>query len=214
MIKRTEKQNKKGSALIAVMCVLFIFMALILSMTLAAYQVLAHTYQYAAKEQCRVTAMDYDRILEQHLQLQTNVEKTNPYKISCQLADPIVKYTADASGAEAWSYYNKEEPGHDDKETLSKKISSQFYINSTTGYALNNMGNVSISAYWKFSEAELKHVDDTGKKSPEYSKITLVVTTTCELRKQKYTITSEYKPNLIEPTGKWETPGQWFWSKN
>ena len=45
MVKRTSQQNKKGSALIAVMCVLFIFLALILSMTLASYQVLAHTYR-------------------------------------------------------------------------------------------------------------------------------------------------------------------------
>lgn len=65
-MERLRKRNE-GSALIFVMCILCVFMAAALIMILVSYQVLTNAQQSAVKDQCRISAVSFNKLLEKEI---------------------------------------------------------------------------------------------------------------------------------------------------
>lgn len=180
MKMRKHKPNNDGSALIPVLCMICVFMALILSLILTSYQVLSHAQKAATKEQCRIGALSFSEALKKELAAPGN--------------GTIAEGIAGQIASKTWEYYNESE-GKD------KKVKKQLSVNLNET-EMRQYGTFEVEAYWK---GDLLAVQ-TGN----YSNIELVITTTCKLRKQSFSVTATYKPSL-GAGGSFADISTWMW---
>lgn len=172
------KNNKTGSALVGVLCIMCVFAALALSMLLASYQVLQHSQNIMTKEQCHVLADTFSK--------QVSSEITNASDDTTGL-QAYIKTAMEEDGG-AWTYYDEEEAGHTKQEVI-KRIDAQ----SDTRLE-EKTGELQIGLYWK----------KTGS-SEEYEDRTLVAEVTAKLRGEQYQIVNEYrlKPGSTAEGARW-----------
>lgn len=175
------RNNKSGSALIGVLCIMCVFTALALSMLFASYQVLHHSQQIMTKEQCHVLAVTFSQ------QLDNEIIKTGDQ-------DGIRKYIKDTmtkDNGNDWLYFAEDESGHAKKDVI-KNVSAKMNSDTET-----KAGNLNIGMYWKKIQS-----------SEAYDNRLLVVEVTAKLRGEQYRITNEYR--LSNGSSSPESTWNWY----
>lgn len=158
-----EKQKKQdGSALIMVVCLLCVFAAFSLSMTVMAYQTLSQSQQSATKEQCRISAITYSQVLEQ--------------EITSEKATEMKTYLYNEIHGNTWPYYSQGKSGHE-KEDAYRHLTTHLDSLATTKF-----GDMSSVMYWEmdgdYGEIVLVMIVTSEQHNQKYS-----VTTRYELKK-------------------------------
>lgn len=193
MKKKRIIKNENGSALIPVLCILFILAAFVLTMIFAAHQVLTMAQRSATKEQCRLTAITLSEQIGSQLEAEDGSDSTKLNGFQQYLYDKIF---AD----DEWKYYNEEEEAHSDKE----KAVRSFELNMTEDGS-TFVGDSTMKIYWESNQED--------QDALRYENIVLVVKITSSLRGQKYTVTTQYE--LKKPgteTVDWSSTENWKWA--
>lgn len=180
---KSDKKRNGGSALIFVMCILCIFMAIALIMVLVSYQVLTNAQQSAVKDQCRISAVSFNRILEKEI---------TDSKGQGTEADNIRYFLYDQIKNNKWVYYNDKEEGHGEKEAY--RILDTEMIQS----AKDTLGEIQVTMYWE------------SEKDAPLDQAVLVTKVSAVSRKQEYHITTRYslKISTSEPE-QWNWAARW-----
>lgn len=181
-MKRFKKRNE-GSALIFVMCILCVFMAAALIMILVSYQVLTNAQQSAIKDQCRISAVSFNKILEKEI--------TAPEGQGT--ADDNIRYFLyDQIKNNKWVYYNDKEEGHGEKDAF--RVLDMEMIQS----AKDTLGDIKVTVYWE------------SEKDAPLDQAVLVTKVSSISRKQEYHITTRYslKINTTGPE-QWNWAAKW-----
>ncbi|MBS7009303.1 hypothetical protein [Anaerostipes sp.] len=159
------KKRNEGSALIFVMCILCVFMAVALIMILVSYQVLTNAQQSAVKDQCRISAVSFNKILEKEI--------TSPEGQGTS-DDNIRYFLYDQIKNDKWVYYNEKEEGHGEKEAF--RTLDIDMIQS----AKDTLGEIQVTMYWE------------SEKDAPADQTVLVTKVSSSSRKQEYHITTRY----------------------
>ena len=172
-MERLRKRNE-GRALIFVMCILCVFMAAALIMILVSYQVLTNAQQSAVKDQCRISAVSFNKLLEKEI--------TAPEGQGIR-DDNIRYFLYDQIKNDKWVYYNEKEEGHGENEAF-RTLDIEM-IQS----AKDTLGDIKVTVYWE------------SQKDDPLDKAVLVTKVSAGSRKQEYHITTRYslKVNTGEP---------------
>lgn len=181
-MKRFNKRNE-GSALIFVMCILCVFMAVALIMIMVSYQVLTNAQQSAVKDQCRISAVSFNKILQNEITDAKGQGTTD---------DNIRYFLYDQIKNDKWVYYNDKEDGHGEKEAF--RTLDIGMIQS----AKDTLGEIQVTIYWE------------SEKDAPLDQTVLVTRVSSSSRKQEYHITTRYslKISKVEPE-KWTWAEQW-----
>lgn len=160
--QKLKQKKQDGSALIIVVCLLCIFAALSLSMTVMAYQTLSQSQQSATKEQCRIAAITFSQILEQDI----TSDETNEIKT----------YLYNEIHGNTWPYYSQGKTGHE-KEDAYRSLTTHLDSSATSKF-----GDMSSDMYWEmdgdYGEIVLVMIVTSEQHNQKYS-----VTTRYELKK-------------------------------
>lgn len=193
MKKNQAIKNQEGSALIPVMCILFILAAFVLSMVFASYQVLTQAQRAATKEQCRLSAITFSEQFRDKLEEDDTEDDAELNELQQYLYDKIF-------ANHEWGYYNKDEDGHSEKKDVTRTFSTSLSDNTRAA-----VGDTVVKMYWEWNE------DDSNHK--QYQTIVLVVKVTSKLRGQQYTSTTQYE--LRKPGTEnvdWNDTTNWKWA--
>lgn len=193
MKKNQVIKNQEGSALIPVMCILFILAAFVLSMVFASYQVLTQAQRAATKEQCRLSAITFSGQFQEKLEEDDTVDEAKLNELQQHLYDKIFLN-------KEWKYYNKDEEGHSDKNAVTYTFSASLSNDSRAA-----VGDTVVKMYWEWNKED--------SDSSRYQTIVLVVKATSKLRGQQYTSTTQYE--LRKPGTEnvdWNDTMNWKWA--
>ena len=147
------KNNNKGAAMIAVLCIMAVFVTLCLSMLLTSSVLMNNAFSRKYEEQCRVSAVTVSKELE--YDLCTDSETTGFYEY---IDSHII-----TSGSSSWPYINTDELGHGDRPNAYK----EFTINGTD---TAKTGDVKVKLYWEWERDGaltdiVLHVDVTASQN-------------------------------------------------
>lgn len=179
---KTNKKNK-GAAMIAVLCIMAIFVTLCLAMLLTASILLSRANKTAYQEQCRVYAVTMSKELEKALCNNTDGDSD----FYTMVTDRI---KGNMNGTlNNWPYLNTNEFGHSE----SWGVYLSYKLN-----AADSKEDVSVRLYW-----ESEYGADVGD-------IRLHVEVTAALSGEQHTVNTVYSAGKVPAdTGSAE---KWYWS--
>lgn len=203
------KKNKKGDAMIMVICIMAIFLALSLAAIFSASSLMSGVMKSKNREQCRLSAVTFSKMLKEEFEWKTDYEDTTKNKLRNYIREEIESGT--------WAYYNENEPGHRNKDYL------EFSVDSDTIKDLAaDAGEIRMKVYWTSDAASAM----TG----DYREATVEVEVNCGLKGQKQIIHTSYSIDFqpykadgsveeddmwgIEDYIKWKNEGHilaWHW---
>lgn len=169
------KRNRKGSAMIVVLCVMAIVMVLSLALLLSASIVVANANRRKQQEQCKISASSFSKVLEEDLKDTASVEKSGTFRA---YARKQMKDYMDG-GTTGWTYYNEDE-GDAHSLTAAKRT---FQMNAEN--LKDKVGDLTVEAYW---ESEKR-----------YSYVSLVFTVEAREGKESYKRQIKYQLQEMTP---------------
>ena len=151
-------RERSGAAMIAVLCILAIFLTLCLSMLLTASVLMQNAENRRYEEQCRISAVTMSKELERALCTPSEEDKSNG----------IYKYIQEnlkTNSAGSWPYQKSDELGHGDN---SAGMYREFTLADSD--LAGGPGTVSLKMYWEWErDADLGdivlHMDVTVRKN-------------------------------------------------
>lgn len=212
------RKNKKGDAMIMVICIMAIFLALSLAAIFSASSLMSGALKSKTRDQCRLSAVTFSKMLKEEFEWKTDYEDTEKNKLRNYIREEMEG---------GWTYYNEGEAGHTNLEQLKK----EFTVNAAAIGDMNeNAGEMTVSVYWTSDQTSFS--PHTYK---DFQSAKVVIEVTCKREKQEQTIrtfyTITYQPynadgTVESPEGwgpeefkKWveQTPGNylaWTWSES
>lgn len=185
-----RKENRKGDAMIVVLCIMTILVTLCLSMLLASSVLINNAQKKAAQEQCRVSAVTMSQVMEADLgskgdELNFNVESGLYLYVQLGIGK-------NGEGVD-WPYYNPDEIGHGETSpNIYRNFTSDSFHESTTG-------DIEVRLYWEWDSYSKEHAD--------MDKITLHVDVTAKKQGQQHTVFSTYSLDVLDDAQK-----TWTWT--
>lgn len=168
------KKRDGGYTMIIVMCLMFLFMALSLSMLFSSAQVLARAERAASQKQSRVSAVSFAEWMDQELQ---NSPKDD------NLCGCIKKRFQDKS----WPAYT----GDLEHEAEVAILTFSPKPGTGTGGFPKELGELEIKMYWETED---------GGTDPEDPQVDLVVTVKAVVREEQFSVTTRYAKQLEPET--------------
>ncbi|MDD2959875.1 MAG: hypothetical protein PHR92_15380 [Lachnospiraceae bacterium] len=174
--------------MIAVLCIMAIFLALAFSILLTASVAYSSSQSSMAAEKCKIMAVSLSDALSSSLTERGQNENA------------LQKYVHDAMKDRSWSYYREDEAFHNDKASVSREYEVST---DSTGTVLPSGYTVRITMYWSPEEETIINYnkDDSFKGSILY------VTAVCSMGGGTYQARSSYSLSVSEQ----EDSMQWIW---
>lgn len=182
----TEK-NDRGYTMIIVMCLMFLFMALALSMLFSSAQTLARAGREAAGKQSRASSVSFAEWIDEEVgRLPANGAEGKPNNLSGWIKKRLLD-------DRSWPAYTGGLEGEEEVAILTYRL----YVSETSGLKEEELGQLEVKMYW---EAEDGGID------PEALDVNLVVTVKAVVRGEQFSVTTRYAKNLDDLDG-WD--GTW-----
>lgn len=186
----TEKKDQ-GYTMIIVMCLMFLFMALALSMLFSSALLLARAERAGMQKQSRASAVSFAEWMDE--ELAKGSDDSSGSKLCKTIQDQI--YTN-----KTWLSYNPDRIGHDAAVAVRK-----LKPDTTDATELEKLGDLEVSMYWETDDgrANSEDKDEEG--------VYLVVTVKAVVKGEQYSITTHYEKNMEGGTtwnGKWSIEGR------
>lgn len=169
------KHNKKGSAMIVVLCIMAILMTLSFALLLSASIVVANANRRKQQEQCKISASSFGKNIEADLKDESIVEKEG--SLRAYLRDEIERYMR--SQNLGWAYYNE-----DEGDAHSMAAAKRTFSMEEASWK-NQTGTLKMEAYW---ESEYRYAD-----------IFFVFTVEANIKKESYKRQIKYQLNIMKP---------------
>lgn len=204
------KMNKRGDAMITVLCILLLFMALSLTILLAASSSLGSSGQNAADTRCRLAAESFSEMMAEELTTQKTKNEYAQAVTKMILEDTSFEYcrTSDIETNLKWSYTVKSNGKNSDK------TQGTYPVNEIVpGY------EISVAIYWGEKNLTLDEIKeelytwpDTEEISSDsinpakYSQKYVYTEVTCSKDSVSYTVAQKFlimvnkKNNEGDPT--------------
>lgn len=183
------KKNDRGYTMIIVMCLMFLFMALALSMLFSSAQTLARAQREAARKQSRATAVSFAEWMDAKLKEAPGMDGSKPNN----LTGWIKKRLVDDKDVKRWPPYTGELEGEAEVAVLTYRPKT----GGTSGWNEAELGQLEVKMYW---EAE------DGGTDPEAEDVNLVVTVKDVVQGEQFSVTTRYAKNWNDSSG-WD--GTW-----
>lgn len=167
------KQNKRGAAMIAALCILAIFLTLCLSMLLTASVLLHNATARLYEEQCKISALTLSEELERDIE----DEASGFYA--------FLTSNIRITGVSPWPYLNNSELNHGER---THGVVRAFDVG---GENESGVGRMTARMYWEFESGGA------------VSDVFLFVEVTAEKNGSKHTIVSVYNPSVSEDGSAW-----------
>lgn len=174
------KKKDGGYTMVIVMCLMFLFMALALSMLFSSAQVLARAERAAAQKQSRVSAVSFAVWMDEELQ-----------------KPPAYTGGSDAKGSnlcgcleerfqeKSWPAYTGD-LGHEAEVAILTFTPKQG--TGTGAFPKEQLGDMEITMYWETEE---------GGTDPEDPQVDLVVTVKAVVQGEQFSVTTRYAKQLV-----------------
>lgn len=179
------KKNDRGYTMIIVMCLMFLFMALALSMLFSSAQTLARAEREAARKQSRATAVSFAEWMDAKLKEGPGTDGSKPNNLTGWIQTRLL--------AGSWPPYTGELEGEAEVAVLTYRPKT----GGTSGWNEAELGQLEVKMYW---EAE------DGGTDPEAEDVNLVVTVKDVVRGEQFSVTTRYAKNWDDSSG-WD--GAW-----
>lgn len=177
--KAVMRRKDQGYTMIIVMCLMFLFMALALSMLFSSAALLARAERAAAQKQCRASAISFAEWMDKELQKEP--EEDNVTGTQKNLCANIKKKFVDGS----WPAYTGE-PGHE-AEVAVLTYAVKNGSGGTGGFPEKDFGKVEVKMYWETEE---------GGTDPKDPQTDLVATVKVTLRGEQFSVTTRYAKDI------------------
>lgn len=161
--------------MIIVMCLMFLFMALALSMLFSSALLLARAERTAAQKQCRASAISFAEWMDKELQKDPEYSGGEPNNLCAH----IKKKFADGS----WPAYS-EAPGHEAEVAILTFMTTGT---GTSAFPEDKFGKVEVEMYWETEDSSA---------DPKDPQTNLVVTVKASLRGEQYSVTTRYEKSI------------------
>ena len=194
-------KNRKGDAMLVVVCALAVIMMLCLSVLLAVSTSVASADSIVGEEQSRVWAVSFSKELERMLTAPTAAEESD----GSSLCNYIQKNICKAS----WPYYNEDERGHSGViTTLNGSKAENAYRTFTLSGAGEEL-DCQVTLYWEADEELLAAINGTDPEACAEAKgdIVLVAEVSCTAGGRTSTVRNEFTPGV----GIDESSADWNW---
>lgn len=189
--KTVESGKNQGYTMIIVMCLMFLFMALALSMLFSSTLLLAGAQRAAAQKQCRASAVSFAEWMDKNLGKEPLYDSGDPGNLSAN----IKKKFDDGS----WRAYT----GDFEHEAEVAILTFKPDPGSGTTRFPKELGDLEIKMYWE---------TENGSTDPEDLYVDLVVTVRAEVQGEQFSVTTRYG-KWLEPaagSGELEWKGIWY----
>jgi len=183
--------NNKGAAMILVLCIMMVFLALSLSILLAASVMQGTARKAAVSERCKVAAFSYSELVERQLVVGAEV-------ISSMEADSVKSlfrtFIVDRGAA---GVYDPEETADvPEKITLACGMEGESIGQTLNGY------NIQMQVYWEGDGKEIENALNAAGSDPleiekAYRDIRLYVDVICVKASESYRVRSEYAVTVV-----------------
>ena len=177
----TEK-NDRGYTMIIVMCLMFLFMALALSMLFSSAQTLARAEREAARKQSRASAVSFAEWIDGELEEPPSMDGTGkPNNLSGWMKKRLVGLAEGENGT--WPAYTGELGGEADVAILTYTP----VVNGTSPLREKELGQWEVKMYWETED---------GGIDPNASDVNLVVTVKAVVQGEQFSVTTRYAKTL------------------
>lgn len=176
------KKKDQGYTMIIVMCLMFLFMALALSMLFSSALLLARAERAAAQKQSRVSAVSFTEWMDKEL------EKESASGGLCNYIEERMYTTKN------WPSYTGGF-GHEADVAVLK-----FKLDTYDNPELEKLGELEVSMYWERWDGTAAATDKDDRE------VDLVVTVKAVVRDEQYSVTTRYE-KLMETDEEWK--GRW-----
>lgn len=181
------KKKDQGYTMIIVMCLMFLFMALALSMLFSSALLLARAERAAAQKQSRVSAISFTEWMDKELE--------NGGQLCYRIEDRMI--------ANSWPSYTGGF-GHEADVAVLK-----FKPDTGDTSELKDLGELEVSMYWERWDGTAAATEKDDRE------VDLVVTVKAVVRDEQYSVTTRYEKlmeteeELPDGTTKEEWKGRW-----
>lgn len=170
------RRKDQGYTMIIVMCLMFLFMALALSMLFSSAALLARAERAAAQKQCRASAMSFAEWMDKELQKEPSYDSGTPNNLCANIKEKFAD--------ESWPAYTGE-PGHEaGVAVLTYTLNSG---SGTNAFPEKEFGKVEVKMYWETED---------GGTDPKDPQTDLVATVKVTLRGEQFSVTTRYAKEL------------------
>lgn len=179
------KKKDQGYTMIIVMCLMFLFMALALSMLFSSALLLARAERAAAQKQSRASAVSFAEWMDKELE--------NEGKLCHEIEDRMK--------ADSWPSYTGGFGHEADVAVRKLKLDADKP-------ELKNLGELEVSMYWERWDGTAAATEKDDRE------VDLVVTVKAVVRDEQYSVTTRYEKlmetdELPDGTKKEEWKGRW-----
>ena len=185
-LKRKNWRNRKGSAMIAVICVMAVLTVLALSLLLAVSVLLNSSTAAKSQEQSRILAVSFSQEIERQLTGEPGAGG------GAAEAESLPAYLRDQIGNNRWPYYDQDTYGH--------TATFAYRTFTLAGEGLDRIGDLELLMYWTEETAE----DDAQ------SAVLLHMTVTATVDGKASSITTEYQLKITKTESGDEI---WNWNR-
>lgn len=180
-----NNRKNQGYTMIIVMCLMFLFMALALSMLFSSAVLLARAERAAAQKQSRASAVSFAEWMDGELAKEA------------EGADLISDHIKKRFDEKTWPAFT----GDFEHEAEVAILTFTPDISGTS--AVEELGELEVKMYWETED---------GSTDPEDPQVDLVVTVKAVVREEKFLVTTRYSKKLEQAEGE-EEPiwnGAWY----
>lgn len=188
------KKNDRGYTMIIVMCLMFLFMALALSMLFSSAQTLARSQREAARKQSRASAVSFAEWIDAELKKAPH-NKADGTGTPDNLSGWTKKRLADDR---SWPAYTGGLEGEAEVAVLTYRP----YITGTSELKEAELGQLEVKMYWETED---------GGTDPDAPDVNLVVTVKAVVQGEQFSVTTRYAKNLDDHDvwdGTWNVGGR------
>lgn len=171
------ERNDRGYTMIIVMCLMFLFMALALSMLFSSAQTLARAQREAARKQSRASAVSFAEWIDEELEKAPSQDdaENRPNNLSGW----VKKRLLDGN----WPAYTGELEGEEEVAVLTYTPK----VSGTSPLKEKELGQWEVKMYWETED---------GGRDPNASDVNLVITVKAVVRGEQFSVTTRYAKNL------------------
>lgn len=188
----TEKKDQ-GYTMIIVMCLMFLFMALALSMLFSSALLLSRAERAGMQKQSRASAVSFTEWMDKEL--------ANGSAAS-GLCNKIQERIYNTDSGKRWPSYNPDLIGHEAAVAVLK-----FEPDTTSAPDMEKLGDLEVSMYWETEDGRAYSNNDME------DNVYLVVTVKAVVKDEQYSITTRYIKHIADSgegpwDGKWSLEGR------
>lgn len=181
---KKNRNRNSGSALVIAIVIMMIVMMLSLALLLVSFSLSSTASSQIGAEQCKEIAQGVSRAVQAEI-TGNDVDFDTAEQMEAALntgKNPFWSYLRCNLWQNNWPYYNASESGHGPEQAWR-----EFTLSAGAVEGADILDNVSVEVYWA-SQQGAERTENTS----------VFVRVTCEIRKQKSVITTEYDLTVEE----------------